>query len=68
VIAGRQTITTHCLACGHRCELDLRVLAVVEGERTTMGAIECRLRCGRCGARFPRVGLLTPPRMTHYKG
>jgi hypothetical protein len=44
------------------------VLAVVAGENTTKGAIECRLRCGSCGARFPRVGLLTPPRMTHYKG
>jgi hypothetical protein len=39
------------------------VLSVVEGESTTMGAIERRLRCG---ARFPRVGLQTPPRMTPY--
>jgi hypothetical protein len=44
------------------------VLAVVEGERTTMGAIERRLRCDRCGARFPRVGLQKPPRLTPYKG
>jgi hypothetical protein len=43
------------------------VLAVV-GEATTMGAIERRLRCDRCGARFPRVGLQTPPWMTPYKG
>jgi hypothetical protein len=34
----------HCLACGHRGELDPRALAVVEGESTTMGAIERRLR------------------------
>ena len=67
VIAGGQTISTHCLACGHRGELDPRVLAVVEGDTTTMGAIEPRLRCDRCGARFPRVGLRTPPRMTSYK-
>jgi hypothetical protein len=33
-----------------------------------MGAIERRLRCDRCGVRFPRVGLQTPPRMTPYKG
>jgi hypothetical protein len=32
------------LACFHRDELDPRVLAVVEGETTTMGAIERRLR------------------------
>ena len=31
VIAGGQTITTHCLACGDRGELDPRVLPVVEG-------------------------------------
>ena len=43
------------------------VLAVVEGETTTMGAIERRLRCNRSGARFQRVGLQTPPRMTPYK-
>jgi hypothetical protein len=43
------------------------VLAVIEGQTTTMGAIERRLRCNRCGARFPRVGLQTPPRMTPYK-
>ena len=67
VIAGGQTISTHCLACGHRGELDPRVLAVVEGEAATMGAIERRLRCNRCGARFPRVGLRTLPRMTSYK-
>jgi hypothetical protein len=36
VIAGGQTISTHCLACGHQGELDPRVLAVVEGESTTM--------------------------------
>jgi hypothetical protein len=40
VIAGGRTIATHCLACGHRGELDPRVLAVIEGEATTMGAIE----------------------------
>jgi hypothetical protein len=68
VIAGGQTIATHCLACRHRGELDPRVLAVAEGEATTIGAIERRLRCDRCGARFPRVGLQTPPRMTPYKG
>jgi hypothetical protein len=56
-----------CLTCGHRGELDPRVLAVAEGETTTMGTIERRLRCDRCGARFPRVGLQTPPRMTSYK-
>jgi hypothetical protein len=67
VIAGGQTIATHCLACGHRGELAPRVLAVVEGEATTMGAIERRLRCDRCGARFPRVGLQAPPRLTLYK-
>ena len=44
------------------------VLAVVDGENTTEGAIERRLRCNRCGARFPRVGLQTPPRMTPYTG
>ena len=43
------------------------VLAVIEGETTTMGAIERRLRCDRCGARFPCVGLQTPPRLTPYK-
>jgi hypothetical protein len=53
---------------GHRGDLDPQVLAVVEGETTTMGAIERRLRCQRCGARFPRVGLQTPPRLTPYKG
>jgi hypothetical protein len=38
VIAGGQTISTHCLACGHRGELDPRVLALaVEGDTTTMG-------------------------------
>jgi hypothetical protein len=42
------------------------VLAVVEDDTTTMGAIEHRLRCDRCGARPPRVGLQTPPRMTPY--
>jgi hypothetical protein len=47
VIASDQTISTHCLACGHRGELDPRVLAVLEGEATTMGAIERRLRCDR---------------------
>ena len=31
MIAGGQTITTHCLACGDRGELDPRVLPVVEG-------------------------------------
>jgi len=31
-----------------------------------MGAIKRRLRCNRCGARFPRVGLQTPPRLTPY--
>jgi hypothetical protein len=45
VIAGGQTIATQCLACGHRGELDPRVLAVVGGDTTTMGAIERRLRC-----------------------
>ena len=44
------------------------VLAVVEGDTTTMGAIEPWLRCDRCEAWFPRVGLQTPPRMTLYKG
>jgi hypothetical protein len=44
VIAGGQTLATHCLACGHRGELDPRVLAVVEGDTTTMGAIVRRLR------------------------
>jgi hypothetical protein len=44
-----------------------RVLAVLEGEIMIMGAIEPRLRCDRCGARFPRVGLRTLPRMTSYK-
>jgi len=44
------------------------VLAVVEGDATTIGAIERRLRCDRCGASFPRVGLQTPPRMTPYTG
>jgi hypothetical protein len=34
VIGGGQT--THCLACGHRGELDPRVLAVVEGDTRTM--------------------------------
>jgi hypothetical protein len=67
VIAGK-TIATHCLACGHRGELDPRVLAVVEGDTTTMGACERRLRCDRSGARFPRVGLQPPPRLTPYKG
>jgi hypothetical protein len=38
VIAGGQTIATHCLACGPCGELDPRVLAVAEGEATTMGA------------------------------
>jgi hypothetical protein len=37
-IAGGQTIATHCLACGHRGELDPLALAVVEGDTTTMGA------------------------------
>jgi hypothetical protein len=68
VIAGSQTISTHRLTCGHRGELDPRVLAVVEGDTTTRGAIERRLRCQRCGGRFPRVGLQTPPWMTPYKG
>jgi hypothetical protein len=68
VIAGGQAIATHCLACGHRGELDSRVLAVVEGDTTTMGAIERRLRCDGCGARFPQVGLQRPPRMTPYMG
>jgi hypothetical protein len=27
-----------------------------------------RIRCNRCGARYSRVGLQTPPRMTPYKG
>ena len=68
IAAGGQTIATHWLACGHRGELDPRVLAVVEGDTATMGAIERRLRCDRCGARFPRVGLQTPPRLTLYTG
>ena len=68
VIAGGQTISTHCLACGHRGELDPRVLAVIEGEATTIGTIERRFRCDSRGARFPRVGLQTPPRLTSYKG
>jgi hypothetical protein len=58
VIAGGQTISTHCLACGHRGELDPRVLAVAEGEATTMGAIERRLPPHRCGARFPAHGTI----------
>jgi hypothetical protein len=66
VTAGGQIIATHCLACGHRGKLHPRVLAVVEGEATTMGAIERRLRCARCGAQFPRVGLQTPPRLAPY--
>ena len=61
MIAGGQTIATHCMACGHHGGLDPRVLAVVEGEATTMGAIERRLRCDRCSAGFPRVGLQAPP-------
>ena len=39
------------------------VLSVGEGDTMAMGAIERRLRCGSCGARFPRVGLQTPPRL-----
>jgi hypothetical protein len=61
IAAGGQTIATHWLACGHRGELAPRVLAVAEDEATTMGAIERRLRCDRCGARFPRVRQQTPP-------
>jgi hypothetical protein len=44
------------------------VLAVIEGEATTMGTIERRFRCDSCGARFPRVGLQTPPQLTPFKG
>ena len=66
VIAGNQTISTHCDNCGHRGELDPLALAVAEGENTTMGAIERRLRCESCGAGFPRVGLQTPPRITPH--
>jgi hypothetical protein len=44
------------------------VLAVVEAENTTMGTIERRLRCDRCGGRFTPVGLQMPPRLTPYKG
>jgi hypothetical protein len=39
VIAGEQTIATHCLACGHRGELDPRLLSVVEGHSTTMDGL-----------------------------
>ena len=44
------------------------MLAVIEGEATTMGTIERRFRCDSCGARFPRVGLQTPPQLTPFKG
>jgi hypothetical protein len=67
VIAGGQTIATHCLAC-HRGELDPRALAVVEVDAMTMGASERWLHCDRCGARFLRVGLQTPPRVAPYRG
>jgi hypothetical protein len=56
------------MACGHRGELALRVLAVVEGENTTMAVVEYRLRCHRCSVRIPPVGLQTQPRLTPYKG
>jgi hypothetical protein len=62
VIAGGQILATHCWG-----SWTPGVLAVIEGETTTMGAIERRLRCDRCGARFPCVGLQTPPRLTPYK-
>jgi hypothetical protein len=44
------------------------VLAVSEGETTTMGTIERRFRCDICGARFPRVGLQTPRRTLSLEG
>jgi hypothetical protein len=55
VIAGGQTIATHCLACGHRGELDPRVLAVVEGDTTTMGA-PSSAACAAIGAEHDSRG------------
>jgi hypothetical protein len=68
VIAGGQTSTTHCLACGHRGELDPRVLAVVEGESTTMGAIAAPAPLQQMRRTVPAGRAADATRLTPCKG
>jgi hypothetical protein len=65
VIAGGQTIATHCMACGHRGELDPRVLAVRARPRPwAPSSAGCAATAAAHDSRG--VGLQTPPRMTPY--